>query len=254
MPVVRARNAFEEEEGADAIEPAVLIDTDDSFILVDPRMGPRTEKSQAPIGWERYERGGKGWSSRVFAGAVRDVAGEEGPFGLLKLWLLGSYMAELAGKAFVLLHVTPAWSGTPLLAKLQPQFVSGPERQASSLTWEDIYEHVDAECADARDAQAVLTYFREKSAGYGADGRLRRAFAVPEEPPDVDAVSRRPVRLVAEARPRLAWAAAPACCSTGAKPRSSSTSCDAHHPIHPPAVRPGRVQSSRRFEHTGGAE
>jgi hypothetical protein len=179
MPIVRARNAFEE-EGVGAMEPAVLIDTDDAFILVDPRMGHGTEKPQAPVGWERYERGGKSWSSRVFAGAVRDVAAEKGPFGLLKLWLLGSYMAELAGKAFVLLHVTPAWSGTPLLAKLQPQFVSGPERQASSLTWEDIYEHVVAECADARDAQAVLTYFREKSAGYGADGRMRRAFAVPE--------------------------------------------------------------------------
>jgi hypothetical protein len=178
MPIVRARNAFEE-EGADAIEPAVLIDTDDMFILVDPRMGPGTEKSQTPVGWERYERGGKGWSSRVFAGAVRDVAAEKGPFGLLKLWLLGSYMAELAGKAFVLLHVTPAWSGAPLLAKLRPQLVSNPGREAISLTWEDTYEYVAGECADVRDAQAVLTYFREKSAGYGADGRLRRAFAVP---------------------------------------------------------------------------
>lgn len=179
MPLLRARNAFEEED-ADATEPTVLIDTDDTLILVDPRMGPTTETSQTPVGWERYERGGKGWSNRVFAGAVREAAGDKGPFELLKLWLLGSYMAELAGKAFVLLHMTPVWSGAPLLAKLRPQFVSDPTREARSLTWEGTYEYIAAEYPGARDVQAVLTYFREKSAGYGADGRLRRAFAVPE--------------------------------------------------------------------------
>jgi hypothetical protein len=179
MPLVRARNAFEEED-ADATEPTVLIDTDDTLILVDPRISLGTETPQTPVGWERYERGGKGWSTRVFAGAVREVACDKGSFEFLKLWLLGSYMAELADKAFVLLHMTPVWSGAPLLAKLQPQFVSDPKREAHSLTWEDTYGYIFAEHSGVRDAQAVLTYFREKSAGYGADRRLRRAFAVPE--------------------------------------------------------------------------
>jgi hypothetical protein len=179
MPLVRARNAFEEED-ADATEPSVLIDTDDMLILVDPRISLGTETSQTPVGWERYERGGKNWSTRVFAGAIREVSYNKGSFEFLKLWLLGSYMAELAGKAFVLLHMTPAWSGAPLLARLQPQFVSDPARGARSLTWEDTYGYIFAEHSGVRDAQAVLTYFREKSAGYGADRRLRRAFAVPE--------------------------------------------------------------------------
>lgn len=179
LPLVRARNAFEEED-ADATEPAVLIDTDDTLILVDPRTGPATETSQTPAGWERYERGGKGWSARVFAGPIRDVACARGSFELLKLWLLGSYMAELAGKAFVLLHMTPVWSGAPVLTKLQPQFLRDPARKAHSLTWEDTYEFIAAKHPSARDAQAILTFFREKSAGYGADGRLRRAFAVPQ--------------------------------------------------------------------------
>lgn len=179
MPLVRARNAFQEED-ADATEPIVLIDTDDALILVDPRISLSTETPQTPVGWERYEEGGKGWSTRVFAGAIREVAHDKGSFELLKLWLLGSYMAELTGKAFVLLHMTPGWSGAPLLAKLQPQFVSEPMREARSLTWEDVHAYVAAEYPGVRGAQAVLTYFREKSAGYGADGRLRRAFAVPE--------------------------------------------------------------------------
>ena len=179
LPLVRARNAFEEED-AGATEPAVLIDTDDTLVLVEPRTGLATETSQTPVGWERYERGGKGWSAGVFAGSIRDAAGAKGPFELLKLWLLGSYMAELAGKDFALLHVSPAWSGAPLLARLQPQFVCDPARRVRSLTWEDMYEHLAAERPGARDIQAMLTYFREKSAGYGADGRLRRAFAVPD--------------------------------------------------------------------------
>ena len=179
MPLMRARNAFEEED-ATATEPTVLIDTDDTLVLVDPRTSLGAEAPRTPVGWEHYERGGKGWSTAVFAGSIREVAFDKGPFGLLKLWLLGSYMAELAGKAFVLLHMTPAWSGAPLLAKLRPQFITDPRREARSLTWEDTYAYVIAECAGVRDAQAVLTYFREKSAGYGGDGRLRRAFAVPE--------------------------------------------------------------------------
>jgi hypothetical protein len=180
LPLVRARNAFEEED-ADATEPTVLIDTDDTLILVDPRISLGTETPQTPVGWERYEKGGKGWSTRVFAGAIREVAHDKGSFELLKLWLFGSYMAELAGKAFVLLHMTPVWSGAPLLAKLQPQFVSGPTRTAVSLTWEDAYAYVASEYPGVRDAQAILTYFQEKSAGYGADGCLRRAFALPEQ-------------------------------------------------------------------------
>jgi len=179
MPLMRARNAFHEEE-ATATEPTVLIDTDDTLVLVDPRTSQSTETPRTPVGWEQYERGAKGWSATVFAGSIREVAFDKGPFGLLKLWLLGSYMAELAHKAFVLLHVTPAWSGAPLLARLRPQFISDPRRDARALTWEDTYDYVAAECSGMRDAQAVLTYFREKSAGYGADGRLRRAFAVSE--------------------------------------------------------------------------
>ena len=114
MPLVRARNAFEEED-ADATEPAVLIDTDDMLILVDPRMSLGTDTSQAPFGWERYERGGKNWSSRVFAGSVREVSASRNSFELLKLWLLGTYMAELAGKAFVLAARDPCveWRASP---------------------------------------------------------------------------------------------------------------------------------------------
>lgn len=178
MPLVRARNAFDEEH-AEATEPAVLIDTGDTLIAVDPRLGPGAGRSWTPAHWEKYERGGKGWAANVFSGDLREIVADKSAFEFLKLWLLGSYMAEAEGKAFVLMHMTPAWSGAPLLDSLRPQVKSGSGREVASVTWEDVYAYVSAECANARHAPALLTYLREKSAGYGVDGRLRRAFALP---------------------------------------------------------------------------
>lgn len=177
MPLVRARNAFHEED-ADAIEPAVLIDTGDTLIAVDPRMGPGATRSWTPAHWEKYERGGKSWAAEVFCGDLGAIVADKGAFEFLRLWLLGSYMAAAEDKAFVLLHMTPVWSGAPLLKSLGPQLKTGPARQTVSVTWEDVYAHVGGECVNARNAPALLTYLREKSAGYGADGRLRRAFAL----------------------------------------------------------------------------
>ncbi len=176
-PLLRARTAFEEDEH-EATEPAVVIVTDDTVFVLDPRLAGAASTPRVPTGWERYEQGAKGWPAAVFSGHVRPFASDKGRFELLRLWLLGTHMAEQVGKAFELLHLVPAWSAAPMLADLASHLVQDGRRKARRVSWEDVHAFVSADHPTARDAEAVVTYLEEKSAGYGPDGVLRRAFAL----------------------------------------------------------------------------
>jgi hypothetical protein len=175
LSLMRARSAYDEEDGEET-EPAVLVTTDDLVVFVDPHLGSAVAAPRNPSGSERYQAGGRGWAADVVEGPCRDFAADRGEFELLRLWLIGSFLAQQVEKRFVLLYVAPSWSRGTSFAAASARFRQGPDRQALRVDWEQIYRAVAAEHVAAPGALALLTYLEQKAAGYGADGVLRRAF------------------------------------------------------------------------------
>jgi len=174
--LLRARSAFSDEAGE--TEPAVLLETEQTLFFIDPRVGSAKPAPRAPAGYEGYETGGGGWAHQVLEGPCRDHAADRGRFDLLRLWLLGTWMAEHAGKGFVLVHLIPSWLPPSVLEACRPRFKQTAERAVVHTTWEELYTFVRAGFAGLPGAPALMTYLEEKSAGYNPVGILRRAFAL----------------------------------------------------------------------------
>lgn len=177
LPLLRARTAFEEVD-PDETTPAVVVETDDALFVIDPHLGPGGPSPRPARGWERYAGGGRGWADQVIIGDLRELSADTGRFDITRQWLIGTHMADQLGKPFVLVHLVPSWSAAGVFTGSVTSFNLGPERDAIRVTWEDLYTYVAQDHASARDANVMLTYMEEKSAGYGSDGVLRRAFAL----------------------------------------------------------------------------
>jgi hypothetical protein len=180
-----ARSAFQEpDEGA--TEPGLMIQTPESLFLLASRAfsagSTRTENHlQAPGIWTDYEAAASGWAHQVLAQSCCDLVADSGAYELLRLWLLGTWMAARLEKEFVLVYLTPAAWGQGVLRPVLPRLRGGKGSLVVQASWEDVFQHVSEEHCHAPGAKALLSYLKDKSAGYGRDGLLRRAFSLGEK-------------------------------------------------------------------------
>lgn len=175
FPLYQARTAYHEEE-PDQTEPAIIVETDELVVVVDPHLGSVRPAPRGPGDADRYQSGAGGWAAEVLDTPCRELTSDRGQFELLRLWLLGSLMARQQGKRFLLLYLAPAWSSAPVFLAASSRFRHAPERAALRVSWEEIHAFVAAAQAQSPGALALLSYLEEKAAGYGQDGVLRRAF------------------------------------------------------------------------------
>lgn len=175
FPLYQARAAYHEEE-PDQTEPAIIVETDDLVLILDPHLGSVRAAPRGPGDADRYQSGAGGWATEVLDAPCRELSSDRGHFELLRLWLLGSLMAQQQGKRFLLLYLAPAWSSAPAFLAAASHFRPSSERAAQRVSWEEIHALVAAELSQTPGALALLTYLEEKAAGYGQDGVLRRAF------------------------------------------------------------------------------
>ncbi len=175
FPLYQARSAYHEAE-PDLTEPAIIVETDDLVLLLDPHLGSVRAASRGPGDADRYQSGAGGWAAEVLDAPCREMSADRGQFELLRLWLLGSLMAQQQGKRFLLLYLAPAWSSAPTFLAAAAHFRSSAERAAQRVSWEEIHGYVAGGLTQTPGALALLTYLEEKAAGYGQDGVLRRAF------------------------------------------------------------------------------
>lgn len=187
------RSLFTEPED-DLTEPGLLVATPDTLFMVAGRAfasGPRRRQppGYGPARWQSYAEGGEGWARRVLKAPCPDLTSDPGAFELLRLWLIGTWMATDQERDFVLIYVTPRVWGEAALGRLLPRLRGHAEHLVVHAHWEDVYDHVSADHLEAPDARALLSYLAEKSAGYDRGGRLRRALSLAAEASDQPATA-----------------------------------------------------------------
>jgi len=174
-----ARRAFGENPDY-GTEPDLLIETADTLVVVEAKLGSANETKPTHVGvLSRYQRAANGWYATVFSGTPQSIAVEEKLYQLMRCWLLGSWMAKEAGKRFVLVNLVAEASDASAPSRFGAHIVASEERQFERATWERIRELIrgkDSATADSR-TTTLVEFLDHKSLGYDSRGKLQAAFA-----------------------------------------------------------------------------
>jgi len=176
-----ARKAFGEVEERGS-EPDIIVETDSTLVLIEAKLDSRNETTPSrPWVLETYRRAEKNWYDRVFQDGPVLVAREHKLYQLMRLWLLGTWMANRAGKGFALVSLTPASCDEDLVSRFGPHILASEGRAFGHFTWEEIREEVrPAAVAGSPVARRLVEYLDHKTLGYDRVGQLRLAFDAQE--------------------------------------------------------------------------
>ena len=170
-----ARDAFHEvlDRGT---EPDVLIDSEDTLFLVEAKLGSKNETTPTHVrSLTAYSKAQGGWYDRVFTSDAETVASKEKLYQLMRLWLLGTWMAEQTGKKFVLVSLCAEAGDSEIETRFGGHILATDANRFVSCTWEKIREH-GRSLAQNPEVTRLVEYLNHKSLGYDGRGGLLTAF------------------------------------------------------------------------------
>jgi hypothetical protein len=155
-------------------EPDIILLTDTDLILIEAKFtssnrtsGNRAEVEKRVSNPKKYVTGGDDWFSEVFSrdatyeGIVRDQKYE-----LLRMWLLGSWMAAQLGVRFTLVNLVREGSEESIAESFGRYLTTSDSRHFVRQSWEGIARKCLPESKSDEEASRLLRYFREKTAGF----------------------------------------------------------------------------------------
>ena len=181
QPLANAASVFGESVERRS-EPDLVIDDDRLLVFVENKF-LSTNRTRPSMSWcsKRYTTGGDGWFSNVFAlfSDFQSIAVADELYQLMRLWLIGSWIADQQNKAFVLINVLRSQDKEEanIEARFGKHIQTSPRRRFVRLTWEAIRNDLVAKASLSLDKERLTTWFRNKTAGYDRNGWLRRAFS-----------------------------------------------------------------------------
>lgn len=174
-----ARRAFHENMDH-GTEPDLLIESVDTIFVIEAKLGSKhaTVPTHAGV-LPRYQTAANGWYDSVLTSAPAVVAVEEQLYQLMRCWLLGSWMANAAGKKFVLVSLVSSASDNSVTSRLGRHIAANEQRRCVRATWEGIRELIRNRNGLQESARlsALVDYLDHKSLGYDSRGLLQHAFA-----------------------------------------------------------------------------
>lgn len=187
-PLVSAASTFGEHVDRRS-EPDVILDDDNVLVFIECKLsaGNRTKPSD-PSNPKLYLSGGDSWFGTIFRPelTLTKIAVEERLYELMRLWLIGSWIAAEAGKRFLLVNLVRegATKETNIEARFNALTQSNSQRAFVRCTWERIHAEFVQPRAGSTAADRVAGYLKKKTLGYslvskGTQGKLRQAFNVP---------------------------------------------------------------------------
>jgi hypothetical protein len=172
------RQVFGERANAGS-EPDLVVSTEEALFFIEMKLTDDHEHL-APaslVAEDGYTRGANSWYRSVFRASYDRVAVQHKKYELMRLWLLGSRLATLKGRAFYLATVGPEALARQVGAAFGPLIVEDESRAFLSIAWEQVYEFILNCGRPASETQRLLAYLENKTIGY-QDGRLVKAFAI----------------------------------------------------------------------------
>ena len=154
-------------------EPDLIITSNNTVFWIEAKLNATNDTRPSSTDQRKYLTGGKRWYHEVFTSDYGSVAVKAKRYELLRLWLLGSWMAADMGSKFVLINLVKRGREETSFAFFISQ---NDTRKFLCLTWEGIHSLIAAQKnANDEDRRKVLQYLENKSVGYER-GALKAAF------------------------------------------------------------------------------
>lgn len=179
-PLEEARTAFGEDV-ARGTEPDLVILSNEVLVFIEAKFtaGNRTRPSSPGRG-QRYTEGGSGWYEGVMQEGVAfaTVAEEAQLYELLRMWLLGSWVAHRLQRRFTLVNLVRDGQEAKVEQSFGRFMRTSDARSFRRATWEGALRHMQGTVPGLAVTERLRNYMREKTVGYGSDRHLRTAFAL----------------------------------------------------------------------------
>jgi len=172
----KAREEFGEQIQRSS-EPDLIIKTDKALFFIEAKLTASnktipSDRNNA----KKYKTGGNEWFSSAFRSDYNTIAIDEKKYELLRLWLLGSWIADRNNLSFYLMNLVPEDKERKIEDQFKEFIIENEKRSFKRMTWEDIYKFVKTNQRHNLSWNEITEYFENKTIGYGSDGRIRKAF------------------------------------------------------------------------------
>jgi len=176
----QARHTFETKAKLGS-EPDLIVSCDKTLYFIEAKLasGNNTSlTSKNPHIKEKFLNGGNRWYSKVFDADFETVAIMQKKYELLRFWLLGTWIASALDLDFFLVNLVLSERERDIEDVFKPLIKESGRRKFLRMTWEDIYQFILNSQISSDERDIIITYFDEKTLGYDAEGRLRKAFSI----------------------------------------------------------------------------
>jgi len=178
-PLGEAREEFETVPKRGS-EPDLIIKSNESLFFIEAKLTATNNiflLSDDPEVQRKYEQGGNHWYQKVVTSDFRTVAVTNKKYELLRLWLLGSWIAQRLCLNFCMVNLVLSKRDVCIEEKFKKHINEGSSRTFIRATWESIYQFILDSQVDTHDKNTVLRYFENKTLGY-KNGMLQKAFSI----------------------------------------------------------------------------
>jgi hypothetical protein len=159
------------------LQSDLIIRTESALYLIDAKFtASHNTIPENPNVGEGYTRWKSGWYQSVFTEDFHTVAIAHQKYELLRLWLMGSKLAEITDRSFYLITVGRQAQHQNIGKEFSPLVVQTPNRKFIPITWEDCYSFSCRFGPPVPDTYKLLAYLENKTTGYNPQGKLVKAF------------------------------------------------------------------------------
>jgi hypothetical protein len=179
--LTRARQEFGEQLQRSS-EPDLIAFSDKALLFIEAKFtASNVTRPADPENRKKYLTGGNGWYHQVFASSFETIAVQDRMYELLRLWLLGSWLAAQSKRDFYLLNLVRAEYERDIEMRFGCHINATAQRRFVRLTWEELYRQIDERIPPTAERDLLLEYLEHKTAGYNRFGQLQRAFSLSKE-------------------------------------------------------------------------
>jgi len=174
-PLNKARRDFKERPKG-GTEPDLIIKTGSELVIVEAKFtsGNITRPHNAS-NYRNYTEGGGRWFKNTFTSDYQTVAVDKGKYELMRLWLLGTYIADDMKLDFRLVSLLREKDASGISDEYRGLIKETGMAKYSVVSWEALYRKIRSFGNANANKSAIMRYFEEKTTGY-SNGSLKRAF------------------------------------------------------------------------------
>lgn len=171
-----ARQHFGEEENR-STEPDIIIKGENAIIFIEAKFSSGNNTSgNDKKKWDRINNPKKynlDWFKSVFRENYQTLI-NSGKYELMRLWLLGTWIANQKKIDFYLVNLTREKHEHTIEKNFKPLIIESKYNTFKRITWESIYDFLLAQ--NSEKDKAILDYFENKSCGFNSSRKKQKAF------------------------------------------------------------------------------